>query len=84
MAKWLDGGGLMAERIRNHNWAATPLGALEHWPDALKTTMALCLASRFPQAVLWGPDLITLHNDAFIPILGASLGLGYPLPRRVA
>lgn len=74
----------MAERIRNHNWAATPLGALEHWPDALKTTMALCLASRFPQAVLWGPDLITLHNDAFIPILGASLGLGYPLPRRVA
>ena len=46
MAKWLDGGGLMAERIRNHDWANTPLGPLEHWPDALKTTMALCLASR--------------------------------------
>ncbi|EKT4448778.1 response regulator [Pseudomonas putida] len=79
MAKWLDGGGLMAERIRNHNWAATPLGPLEHWPDALKTTMALCLASRFPQAVLWGPDLITLHNDAFIPILGRKpSALGIP------
>lgn len=24
MARWLDGGGLMAERIRNHDWATTP------------------------------------------------------------
>lgn len=79
MEKWLDGGGLMAERIRNHDWAATPLGPLENWPDALKTTLALCLASRFPQAVLWGPALITLHNDAFTPILGQKpLALGKP------
>ena len=69
MAKWLDGGGLMAERIRNHDWAATTLGPLQHWPDPLKTSLALCLASRFPQAVLWGPDLLTLHNDAFSQIL---------------
>ncbi|WP_350298015.1 ATP-binding protein [Pseudomonas putida] len=79
MARWLDGGGQMAERIRNHDWASTPLGPLEHWPDALKTTMSLCLASRFPQAVLWGPDLITLYNDAFTPILGRKpLALGIP------
>ncbi|MGE8062851.1 ATP-binding protein [Pseudomonas sp. NPDC089547] len=79
MAKWLDGGGQMAERIRTHDWAATPLGPLEHWPDALKTTLALCLASRFPQAVLWGPDLLTLNNDAFSEILGRKpLALGIP------
>jgi signal transduction histidine kinase len=79
MAKWLDGGGQMAERIRNHDWAATPLGPLDQWPDALKTTVALCLASRFPQAILWGPALLTLHNDAFIPILGQKpLALGKP------
>jgi signal transduction histidine kinase len=79
MAKWLDGGGLMAELIRNHDWAATPLGPLEQWPDALKTTVALCLASQFPQAVLWGPALITLHNDAFTQILGQKpLALGRP------
>lgn len=70
MAKWLDGGGLMAERIRNHDWAATPLGPIDGWPDVLKTTVALCLASRFPQAILWGQHLITLHNDAFVQILG--------------
>ncbi|MCE0914094.1 MULTISPECIES: response regulator [unclassified Pseudomonas] len=70
MAKWLDGGGLMAERIRNHDWSSTTLGPLASWPDVLKTTVALCLASRFPQAVLWGDALITLHNDAFSEILG--------------
>ncbi|MDF0729657.1 response regulator [Pseudomonas entomophila] len=70
MAKWLEGGGQMAERIRNLDWASTPLGPLDTWPDALKTTVALCLASRFPQAILWGRELITLHNDAFTPILG--------------
>lgn len=70
MAKWLDGGGLMADRIRNHDWAGSPLGPLDTWPDVLKTTVALCLASRFPQAVMWGEQLITLHNDAFTPILG--------------
>ncbi|MFK3776414.1 GAF domain-containing protein [Pseudomonas sp. NPDC089406] len=79
MAKWLEGGGLMAERIRNHDWADTPLGPLDSWPDVLKTTVALCLASRFPQAVLWGNSLITLHNDAFAQILGDKpLALGRP------
>ncbi len=79
MAKWLDGGGVMAERIRNHDWAATPLGPLEQWPDVLKTTVALCMGSHFPQAVMWGPDLLTLHNDAFTPILGNKpLALGRP------
>lgn len=79
MAKWLDGGGLMAERIRTHDWAATPLGPLDTWPDVLRTTVALCLASRFPQAVLWSDELITLHNDAFSAILGEKpFALGRP------
>ncbi|HDS1737568.1 ATP-binding protein [Pseudomonas sp. BP8] len=70
MAKWLAGSGLMVERIREHDWASTPLGPLEAWPDTLRTTVALCLGSHFPQAVLWGDALITLHNDAFLEILG--------------
>jgi len=79
MAKWLDGGGLMAERIRHHEWTTTSLGPIDTWPDVLKTTVALCLASRFPQAVLWGQDLLTLHNDAFAQILGKKpQALGKP------
>ncbi|VUD74453.1 Blue-light-activated protein [Methylobacterium symbioticum] len=60
----------MGEAIRRHDWRDSPLGPVEAWPDALKTTVALMLGSRFPQAIAWGPELITLHNDAFIPILG--------------
>ncbi|AIR90730.1 response regulator [Pseudomonas cremoricolorata] len=70
MAKWLVGSGMMAERIRHHDWSATPLGPLHSWPQVLSTSVALCLASRFPQAILWGEQLITLHNDAFTEILG--------------
>src|SRR5690606_8019615 len=70
MGDWLNGGGEMAARIRDHDWANTPLGPIESWPDVLKTTIALTLGSRFPQAIVWGTDLITLHNDAFTPILG--------------
>lgn len=72
MAKWLQGGGIMAERIRAYDWTTHALGPLDGWPDALKTSVALSLASHFPQAILWGPDLITLHNDSFSEILGSK------------
>lgn len=72
MMNWLQGSSEMAERVRQHDWANTPLGPLEHWPDVLKTTVALCFASSFPQAIVWGPQLITLYNDAFTPILGSK------------
>lgn len=70
MTQWLQDNSEMAEQIRGHDWANTPLGPLEHWPDVLKTTVSLSLASHFPQAIVWGPELITIFNDAFRPILG--------------
>ncbi|SCW98931.1 MULTISPECIES: response regulator [unclassified Pseudomonas] len=70
MTDWLQSSGEMAERVRRHPWEGTPLGPPSQWPDVLKTTVALSLASHFPQAIVWGPDLITLYNDAFLTILG--------------
>jgi len=79
MNQWLQAVGEMAERIRRYDWAATSLGPMADWPEVLKTTVSLCLDSSFPQAVMWGDDLITLHNDAFIPILGNKpSALGVP------
>ncbi|WLI46294.1 response regulator [Pseudomonas beijingensis] len=72
MTDWLQSYGEMAERLRRHPWEDTPLGPPAQWPDVLKTTVALSLASHFPQAIIWGPDLITLYNDAFLPILGSK------------
>ena len=79
MMNWLQSSSDMAERVRQHDWASTPLGPLEQWPDVLKTTVALCFASSFPQSIVWGPQLTMLYNDAFIPILGDKpYALGRP------
>ncbi|MDP3712564.1 MAG: ATP-binding protein [Mycobacteriales bacterium] len=72
-ARWYDGlpGDLPAvSLLRATDWSATPVGALEQWPDALRTTASLVLRSRFPMMVAWGPELVQVYNDAFVPILG--------------
>ncbi len=41
-------------------------------PYVLKTTLALMLRLTFPKALVWEPEFITFHNDAFRPILGKN------------
>ncbi|MGH8910111.1 MAG: ATP-binding protein, partial [Egibacteraceae bacterium] len=60
----------MAARMRAHDWAASALGAAEGWPQTLATAVRICLTSRFPMVVLWGPDLRFFYNDAYLPLLG--------------
>src|SRR4051812_22850435 len=60
----------MADRVRAHDWSATPLGPMDQWPQALRLAVGICLNSRFPMFVWWGPELINIYNDAYIPILG--------------
>lgn len=77
---WPHGTGGMACRIRDHDWAATPLGPIETWPPTLRFAVGMILDSPFPMALLWGPELVTLHNDAYRPLLGAkseALGLSF-------
>ncbi len=59
----------MAERIRRHDWAATPLGPIETWPQSLKTAADLMLASPQPVYIAWGRDLISLYNEGYVPNL---------------
>ena len=75
---FLTGGGQMAARIAAHDWRATPLGPVEGWPSALRTALGLALNSRFPTLLCWGADLISFHNDACTPLLGARAALGLP------
>ena len=62
----------MAERIRALDWSQTSLGPMERWPEPLKTAVAICLNSRFPMVIWWGPDLILIYNDGWRPILGET------------
>jgi hypothetical protein len=74
----LIGTGEMAGRVRATDWSRTPLGSPEAWPQALRLAVGICLNSRFPMFVWWGPDLINIYNDAYVPMLGkrhpAALG----------
>jgi two-component sensor histidine kinase len=67
---FLTGGGRAADAIAEFDWAGSPLGPMERWPQSLKTALGMMLSSSFPKAIVWGPKLITFHNDAFEPILG--------------
>lgn len=62
----------MGVRVGVHDWAATPLGPLSTWPASLRIAAGMVLSSRFPACLVWGPELISLYNDAFVPILGAK------------
>ncbi|MET0240026.1 MAG: response regulator [Sphingobium sp.] len=60
----------MAERIRNLDWAATPLGPISCWPSSLTFAVNLILSAPAPMALMWGERGLMLYNDAFIPIAG--------------
>ncbi|HEY1300387.1 MAG TPA: PAS domain S-box protein [Stellaceae bacterium] len=73
--------GEMARLIHERDWATTPLGSADSWSSSLKLALAMILASGFPMAIRWGPELILLYNDAYRPILGGKhpAALGRPL-----
>lgn len=80
-AQGFPNGGIMGEYVRTHDWAATPLGPAEAWPQSLRTALSIMLCSAFPTYLAWGPELTSFYNDAYIPIMGDKpSGLGRPFP----
>jgi PAS domain S-box-containing protein len=75
------GTGEMRERVRELDWASTPLGPVEGWPATLVTIVDVMLGSAFAQILLWGPDLVQIYNDAYRPLIGMKhpSALGQPI-----
>jgi PAS domain S-box-containing protein len=69
---FLAGGGEMGERMRAHDWSASPLGQPETWPQSLRSLVRLMLNARQAMFIAWGPDLAFLYNDGYAPIFGAK------------
>ncbi|MEO8115898.1 MAG: HWE histidine kinase domain-containing protein, partial [Phenylobacterium sp.] len=67
---FLGDGGEMGGLIRAYDWAASPIGAPETWPQSLKTAVRLMLTSRHPMFIWWGPELIQFYNDAYRQTMG--------------
>lgn len=72
----------MGAAMAGFDWAGTPLGPVRGWPQSLRTTVNLCLTSRAPMMVVWGPEHVQLCNDALAPLMGSKhpSALGRPYP----
>ncbi|MEJ7766651.1 MAG: ATP-binding protein [Chitinophagaceae bacterium] len=79
--EFLSGGGEMGKLIRSKDWSKTPLGSPDSWPQSLRTTVSLCIASNFPISIAWGPHRVQIYNDGYWPICGdkhpTSMGQDY-------
>jgi PAS domain S-box-containing protein len=65
----LGGGGSIGAAMRAHDWASSPLGPPDGWPQPLKTLVGVLLAADQPMFIGWGPDHILLYNDGYAPML---------------
>ena len=61
--------------------ARDPARTRTAWPQSLRTTINLCLASNFPICFTWGPDRVQIYNDGYWPVCGekrpAAMGQDY-------
>jgi signal transduction histidine kinase len=69
--EWLAGGGEMAGLIASLDWSRSPLGPIDAWPQSLRTTVSLCLASNFPINIIWGDGHNQIYNDGYRIACGA-------------
>ncbi len=51
-----------------HDWSATSLGAIDTWPQSVKSTVSLILHSPFPIATMWGEDGVMIYNSGYAEI----------------
>lgn len=66
------GKGEMVSLMRAFDWAGSPVGPPETWPESLRTAVRICLTSSFPMWIWWGPEYTMFYNDAHRPMLGAA------------
>ena len=83
---FLKGGGEAGALIRALDWASTPLGPLETWPQSLRTAVGIVVHSRVPMVMLWGEEGVMIYNDAYSVfaggrhprLLGSNVREGWP------
>jgi len=63
----------MARRMRAMDWPSMAVGPVGNWPDSLRAALSICLTSRHPMQLWWGPEYTLFYNDACIPWLGPDM-----------
>ncbi|WP_212823869.1 PP2C family protein-serine/threonine phosphatase [Polymorphospora rubra] len=78
MQELFERAGALRAAYQRVDWASTPLGPVESWTPTLRATVDLALQTRFPVTLFWGPELVLVYNEAYVPMIGdkhpAALG----------
>lgn len=59
-----------AALIARLDWAQSPLGEANDWPQSLRTAVDIVVHSPMPMLLLWGDQLTQLYNDGFAQLAG--------------
>ena len=63
LSPWID-------YVRSYDWASTPLGPLEHWPESLRGYVLHIMSNPSPRVICWGSSMTIIYNEACIPLFG--------------
>ncbi len=67
------GSSTMHQMVNAQDWKNSTVGAIESWPETLRTSVSICLESRFPIWIAWGrEDMTMFYNDAYVEILATD------------
>src|ERR1700716_1924135 len=79
---WPASGGEMGARVRAFDWEKTPLGPISSWPQSLKTTIDLMMASQLAMNLIWGPERILIYNEVHRAFMGTKHPRAFGRPGR--
>lgn len=71
--RWLErlgAGSAMGRAVAEFEWDQTPLRDPASWPMKLRSLVQLCVTTRFPMLVMWGPELLMIYNDGYRGMIG--------------
>jgi len=70
--RFLNVSGIMSTQIQDYDWSKTSLGPISDWSPIFRSQLFMILNHNLPMTLLWGPDLVILYNDSFIPYLSEN------------
>ncbi|SFE91562.1 ATP-binding protein [Methylobacterium sp. yr596] len=67
---FMAGGGEMGALMRSMDWSRIAFGPISGWSQALRSAVSICLTTRFPVVLYYGPERALIYNDAWRPVVG--------------